>query len=149
MFDMALKLNTPFICNADQLTGFYLIHIFMEKFFPSAIEIWILIPIIYAKKYTLNMTKFTSLKKIYTKIIITVHIHQFFGGAGFSTTVAKRKTVVQLGSLGRCCKPSPVKSKGETLEILACFAFCIAQNIAVLALRQGTLTKAYSRNQHF
>ena len=76
-------------------------------------------------------------------------IQQFFGGAGFSTSVARRKTVVQLGSLGQRCKPSPVGSRGETLEIFAYFAFGIAQNIALLALRQGTLTKAYTINQHF
>ena len=33
MFDWAL--NTPFICSANQLTGFYLILIFREKFFPN------------------------------------------------------------------------------------------------------------------
>ena len=46
-----------------------------------------------------------------------------FGGASFSTSVARRKTVVQLGSLGWCCKPSPVGSRGETLEIFGYFAF--------------------------
>ena len=59
------------------------------------------------------------------------HIQQFFGGASFSTSVARRKTVVQLGSLGWCCKPSPVGSKGETLEIFGYFAFWIAQNMAL------------------
>ena len=40
-------LNVPFICSANQLIHFYLIHIFTEKFFSKqAIEIWILIPII-------------------------------------------------------------------------------------------------------
>ena len=67
MFDLVL--NTPFICNANQLTSFYLIRIFTESFFyKQAIEIWI--SIIHAKKSTLNMTKFASLKKIHTKIII-------------------------------------------------------------------------------
>ena len=42
-------------------------------------------------------------------------IQQFFGGAGFSTSIARRKTVVQPGSLGQRCKPSPVGSRGETL----------------------------------
>ena len=69
------------------------------------------------------------------------HIQQFFGGAGFSTTVARRKTIVQLVSLGWCCKPSPVGSRGKTLEIYGYFAFSIAQNIALLALQQGTLMK--------
>ena len=100
MFDMALKLNTPFICNADQLTGFYLIHIFMEKFFPSAIEIWILIPIIYAKKSTLNMTKFTSLKKIHTKIIITVPYPAIFGGCRFFDDRSKEKNRCAAGESG-------------------------------------------------
>ena len=40
-------------------------------------------------------------------------IQQFFRGATFSTGVARRKTVVQLGSLGQHCKPSPVGSRGE------------------------------------
>ena len=31
MFDVVL--NTPFICNGNQLTGFYLIQIFTEKLF--------------------------------------------------------------------------------------------------------------------
>ena len=72
-----------------------------------------------------------------------------FGGASFSTNVARRKTVVQPECLGRRCKPFSVGSRGETLEILGYFAFWIAQNIALLALQQGTLTKAYTRNQHF
>ena len=50
-------------------------------------------------------------------------IQQFFGGADFLTSIVKRKTVVQLGSLGRCCKPSPVGSRGEILEIFGYFAF--------------------------
>ena len=40
-------------------------------------------------------------------------------------------------------------SKCKTLEIFGYFAFWIAQNIALLALRQGMLTEAYTRNQHF
>ena len=51
------------------------------------------------------------------------HIQQFFGSVGFSTSILRRKTIVQLGSLRRCCKPSPVGSRGKTLE---CFwLFCI------------------------
>ena len=62
---------------------------------------------------------------------IQCRIQQFFGGAGFSTSVARRKTVVQPGSMGRRCKPSPVGSRGETLEIFGYFVFWIAQNIAL------------------
>ena len=76
-------------------------------------------------------------------------IQQFWGGADFLISVGTRKTVVQLGSLGRCCKPYPVGSRGKTLEMFGYFAFWIAQNITLLALRQGMLTKAYTRNQHF
>ena len=76
-------------------------------------------------------------------------IQQFFGSAVFLTSIARRKTVVQLGSLGQHCKTSPVGSRGETPEIFGYFAFWIAQNIALLALKQGTLAKAYTRNQHF
>ena len=50
-------------------------------------------------------------------------IQQFLGGAGFLKSVAKRKTVVQPESLGQCCKPSPVGSRGKTLEIFGYFAF--------------------------
>ena len=94
----------------------------------------------------------SSSAPVYTlQITITYwcRIQQFLGGAGFSMNAVKRKTIVQLGSLGRHCKPSPVGSRGKTLEIFGYFAFWIAQNIALLALRQGTLTKAYTRNQHF
>ena len=80
---------------------------------------------------------------------ITVPYPAVFGGAGFLMSVARRKTVAQLGSLGQCWKPSPVGSRGKTLEIFGYFAFWIAQNIALLALQQGTLTKTYTRNQHF
>ena len=76
-------------------------------------------------------------------------IQQFFLGASFSTSIARRKTIVQPGSLGRCCRPFPVGSRGKTLEVFGYFAFRIAQNIALLALQQGTLTKTYTRNQHF
>ena len=69
MFDLVL--NMPFICNANQLTGFYLIPIFAKKVFLGRLLILIpIIPIIHAKKSTLSMTKFASLKKIHTKIII-------------------------------------------------------------------------------
>ena len=40
----------------------------------------------------------------------------FFGDAGFLTRVARRKAVVQLGSLGEHCKPSPVESRGKYPE---------------------------------
>ena len=33
------------------------------------------------------------------------HIQQFFGGAGFSTSVARRKTILQLGSLRGAVSP--------------------------------------------
>ena len=72
MFDLVL--NVHFICNANQLTGFYLIQIFTGVFFSKqATEFWILIliiPITHAKKSTLNMTNFASFKKIHIKIII-------------------------------------------------------------------------------
>ena len=59
MFEWVL--NTPFICSANQLTGFYLIRIFTEKVFSKqAIEIWILIPIISQNIFKLHA------KKIYT-----------------------------------------------------------------------------------
>ena len=45
-----------------------------------------------------------------------------FWGAGFLMSVVGRKTAVQLGNLGQYCKPSPVGSRGESLEI-GYFAF--------------------------
>ena len=60
MFDLVL--NTPFVCNANQFTDFYLIAIVTKIFFSKkAIEIWILIPTI-----PRNMSKL-HVKKIYTK----------------------------------------------------------------------------------
>ena len=49
----------------------------------------------------------SSSAHVYTlQITITYwcRIQQFLGGAGFSMNVVKRKTIVQLGSLGRHCK---------------------------------------------
>ena len=48
-------------------------------------------------------------------------IQQFLGGVGFSTSIARRKTFMQPGSLRWCCKPSPVRSRGDTLEIFWLF----------------------------
>ena len=50
-------------------------------------------------------------------------------------------------SLGGHCKPSPVAFRGKALENVGYFAFWIAQKIAIVALRQQTVTKAYTRNQ--
>ena len=65
----------PFIYNTNQLTSFYLTIFYRKVFSKQAIEIWILIPIIpqnmlklYAKKSTLNMTEFASLKKLTRKL---------------------------------------------------------------------------------
>ena len=43
-------------------------------------------------------------------------IQKLFWEAGFLTSVARRKTVLQLGGLGGggCCKPSPVWSRGQS-----------------------------------
>ena len=42
-------------------------------------------------------------------------IQKLFWEAGFLTSVARRKTVLQLGGLGGggCCKPPPVRSRGQ------------------------------------
>ena len=50
-------------------------------------------------------------------------IQQFFGDAGFSTSVVRRRTVVQPGSLGGSCKPSPAGSRGNAPENFDSFAF--------------------------
>ena len=45
------------------------------------------------------------LKKILRNIATQCRIQQFFGGAGFSTSVARRKAVALLGSLGSAVNP--------------------------------------------
>ena len=55
-----LVLNTPFMCNTNELTGFYLIGIF-TVFSKQAIEICILFSIILRNKFKLYA------KKIWTK----------------------------------------------------------------------------------
>ena len=50
-------------------------------------------------------------------------IQHLFWGAGFSLSVARRKTVVQLGSLVGRCKPSPVGSRSKAPENF--WLFCI------------------------
>ena len=52
---------------------------------------------------------------------VQCHIQQFFGGASFLISVARRKTVVQLGSLGQHCKPSPVGPGAKPWKFLAIF----------------------------
>ena len=47
----------------------------------------------------------------------------FWGVLFFLTSIVRRKTAVQLGSLGQHSKPSPVGSTGKTLEFFGCFAF--------------------------
>ena len=85
-------------------------------------------------------------------LIMQCRIQQFFWGVGFSTSLARRKAVAQLGSLvgkgRRPRKSSSVWSKGAALENCGYFAFWIAQNIALVNLRQKTVTKACTRNQH-
>ena len=60
----------------------------------------------------------------------------FWGGCWLLTSIARRKAVVQLGSLGWHCRPSPVGPRGKTLEFFGYFAFWIAQNITLLALER-------------
>ena len=45
-------------------------------------------------------------ESIYVFEYLQCHIHQFFGGAGFLMSIARRKTVVQQGSLGGAVSPS-------------------------------------------
>ena len=59
-----------------------------------------------------------------------------------SSNFFRKKTVVQLGSLVGRCKSYPVWSSGEAPDNVGHFAFWIAQNIALVALRQRTLAKA-------
>ena len=68
-------------------------------------------------------TKASSLYKLIASFYFQCLTLQFFGGASFSTSIARRKTIVQLGSLRQRCKPSPLGSRGETLEIFGYFVF--------------------------
>ena len=66
------------------------------------------------------------LRYVFVVSIICAVSSIFWGGAGFWTSLAKRKTVVQLGSLGRggvAWKPSLVGSRGETPESCDYFVF--------------------------
>ena len=72
---------------ANQLTGFYLIRIFKENFFPNRLLKSEICSNFTLRKSTLNMTKFASLKKIHTKIIIVKRNIQLndLGFLGYST----------------------------------------------------------------
>ena len=74
---------------------------------------------------------------------------QFFWGAGFSTSVARRKTVVQLGGLGSAVSPPQWGPGTKPQKIFGYLHSEQAQNIALMALWQWTVMKAYTRNQHF
>ena len=72
-------------------------------------------------------------------------IQQFFGGATFSTSVVRRKTVVQQESLGQRCKPSPVGSMGKTLGIF--WLFCILNSSKHCSLGSATRNADESLHQ--
>ena len=74
---------------------------------------------------------------------------QFFWGAGFSTSVARRKTVVQLGGLGSAVSPPQWGPGTKPQKILAILYSEQAQNIALVTRWQRMVMKAYTRNQHF
>ena len=71
-------------------------------------------------------------------------IQQFFGGASFSTSVARRKTVVQPRSLGRRCKPSQVASRGETRNF---WPFCVLKSSKHRSLCSATRNVEESLHQ--
>ena len=76
----------------------------------------------------------------------------FFGGCRFLDEPSEEKNhcaTGESGTEGGGWKPSLVGSRGETPESCDYFVFWIAQNIALVALRQRTVVKAYTRNQHF
>ena len=58
----------------------------------------------------------SALHQLCFSVLTQCRIQQFFWGAGFSTGVARRKTVVQLVSLGRRCKLSSLGSRGKAPE---------------------------------
>ena len=83
-------------------------------------------------------------------------IWQFFEGAGFLTNAARRKSACaadkagsKCGDGGGCSILSPDGFRGEAPNNFGYFAFWVAQSIALVALIQRTVTKAYNRNQHF
>ena len=100
MFDLVL--NTSFICTANQLTSFYLIRIFTEKFLTNkGIKIWILIIQrnmfkLHAKKIYTKYDKVCVFeKKILTKIII-VKRNLEFNDLGFLCYSAKTCWLVRV-----------------------------------------------------
>ena len=72
-----------------------------------------------------------------------------FEGCWFWDKRSEKKNTCAARESGSHCKTSPVGSMGKSLRKHGYFAVWIAQNIALLALQQQTVTKAYTRNQHF
>ena len=85
-------------------------------------------------------------EQIHSKVQ-TVLYPAIYGGT--STSIAWRKTIGQPGVWGGTVSPPQWGPGAKPWKFFGYFAFWIAQNIALLALRQGTLTKVYTRNQHF
>ena len=88
MFDWVL--NTSLIGDANQLSGFYLIRMYIEKSFQQAIETWILIPIIsrnifklHAKKIHIKYNKICFFEKNTQGIILTKTNLLELNGLGF------------------------------------------------------------------
>ena len=67
----------------------------------------------------------------------------------FFSKGSKEKNRCAVDDSGGHCKPSPVVFRGKTPENVGYFAFSIAQNIALVAVRQQTVMKTYIRNQLF
>ena len=78
----------------------------------------------------------------------------FLGGGWFFDELSKEKNCCAAevwwgrGQKRGQSNSSSVWSRDEALENFGYFAFWIVQNIALTTLRQRTVTKAYTRNQH-
>ena len=82
------------------------------------------------------------------------YFYFFLGGGWFFDELSKEKNCCAAevwwgrGQKRGQSNSSSVWSRDEALENFGYFAFWIVQNIALTTLRQRTVTKAYTRNQH-
>ena len=80
---------------------------------------------------------------------MTASYSAIFWGCQFFGKRSEEKNRCAVGESGGRCKSSPVAFRGETRKMLAILHSESAQNIALVALRQQTVTKGYTRNLHF
>ena len=86
----------------------------------------------------------------YSQICISSAISSnFLGVSVFQRAYWGEKPLCSWEVWGGAVSPPQWGPGAKPWNVFGYFAFWIAQNITLLALQQGTLTKAYTRNQHF